>query len=204
MRLDVYLAENKMIKSRELAKKMISEGGVTVNGEVVTKPAKEISEEDEVKVTAELPAYVGRGGLKLEKALDSFHIDVSGLVCMDIGASTGGFTDCLLQRGVLHRLPHLLQKLGEFLLRLIPCGLQLFKGFQCAILAAELRQKIIHLRADLCRKFGRSLVSGQLPPLADRLDRGIVRILGHMVEQLCVEFLCLCCETVRIGSLREQ
>ena len=79
MRLDVYLAENKMIKSRELAKKMISEGGVTVNGEVVTKPAKEISEEDEVKVTAELPAYVGRGGLKLEKALDSFHIDVSVL-----------------------------------------------------------------------------------------------------------------------------
>ena len=99
MRLDVYLAENKMIKSRELAKKMISEGGVTVNGEVVTKPAKEISEGDEVKVTAELPAYVGRGGLKLEKALDSFHIDVSGLVCMDIGASTGGFTDCLLQQG---------------------------------------------------------------------------------------------------------
>ncbi|MBS6591809.1 MAG: TlyA family RNA methyltransferase, partial [Ruminococcus sp.] len=102
MRLDVYLAENKMIKSRELAKKMISEGGVTVNGEVVTKPAKEISEEDEVKVTAELPAYVGRGGLKLEKALDSFHINVSGLVCMDIGASTGGFTDCLLQRGAAY------------------------------------------------------------------------------------------------------
>lgn len=102
MRLDVYLAENKMIKSRELAKKMISEGGVTVNGEVVTKPAKEISEGEEVKVTAELPAYVGRGGLKLEKALDSFHIDVSGLVCMDIGASTGGFTDCLLQRGAAY------------------------------------------------------------------------------------------------------
>mgnify|MGYP004630826275 FL=1 len=102
MRLDVYLAENKIIKSRELAKKMISEGGVTVNGEVVTKPAKEISEGDEVKVTAELPAYVGRGGLKLEKALDSFHIDVSGLVCMDIGASTGGFTDCLLQRGAAY------------------------------------------------------------------------------------------------------
>lgn len=72
MRLDVYLAENKMIKSRELAKKMISEGGVTVNGEVVTKPAKEISEEDEVKVTAELPAYVGRGGLKLEKPSTAF------------------------------------------------------------------------------------------------------------------------------------
>ena len=101
MRLDVYLAENKIIKSRELAKKMISEGGVTVNGEAVTKPAKEISEGDEVKVTAELPAYVGRGGLKLEKALDSFHIDVSGLVCMDIGASTGGFTDCMLQNGAV-------------------------------------------------------------------------------------------------------
>ena len=102
MRLDVYLAEDKMIKSRELAKKMISEGGVAVNGSVVTKPSREISEGDKVEVTAELPAYVGRGGLKLEKALDSFRLDISGLVCMDIGASTGGFTDCLLQRGAAY------------------------------------------------------------------------------------------------------
>lgn len=99
MRLDIYLSENKIVKSRELAKKMISEGGVSVNGTVVTKPSRDISDCDSVELVKELPLYVGRGGLKLEKALTCFKIDLSGLVCMDIGASTGGFTDCMLQRG---------------------------------------------------------------------------------------------------------
>lgn len=99
MRLDIYLAENKIVKSRELAKKIISEGGVSVNGNIVTKPSRDISGCDSVELVKELPLYVGRGGLKLEKALDCFDIDLSGLVCMDIGASTGGFTDCMLQRG---------------------------------------------------------------------------------------------------------
>jgi len=110
----------------------------------------------------------------------------------------------LFQRRILHRIPHLLQKLRELLLRLISCRLQFFKRFQRTVLAAKLRQQLIQLRADPCRKLGCSLVGGQFPAFADRLDRRIVRILGHMVEQLCVEFLCLCCETVRIGSLREQ
>ena len=110
----------------------------------------------------------------------------------------------LFQRGVLHRIPHLLPKLCKLLLRLISCSLQLFKRFQCTVLAAKLRQQIIQLRADLCRKLGRSLVSRQLPSLADRLDRGIVRILGHMVEQLRVEFLRLCRESVRGISFGKQ
>lgn len=99
MRLDVYLSEKGLVKSRETAKRMISEGGVSVNGSIVTKPAKEISESDAVSLCAPLPKYVGRGGYKLEKALDCFKISVKGLVCMDIGASTGGFTDCMLQNG---------------------------------------------------------------------------------------------------------
>lgn len=99
MRLDVYLSESGLVKSRETAKRMISEGGVSVNGSVVTKPSKEVSETDNVALCAPLPKYVGRGGLKLEKALESFKISVNGLVCMDIGASTGGFTDCMLQNG---------------------------------------------------------------------------------------------------------
>ena len=84
MRLDVYLSESGLVKSRETAKRMISEGGVAVNGTVVTKPSKEISENDNVALCAPLPKYVGRGGLKLEKALDSFKLSVIGLVCMDI------------------------------------------------------------------------------------------------------------------------
>ncbi|MCI7768277.1 MAG: TlyA family RNA methyltransferase [Oscillospiraceae bacterium] len=99
MRLDIYLFENGFVKSRETAKRMISEGGVSVNGSIVTKPSKDVSEGDEVKLCAPLPKYVGRGGMKLEKALESFQLSVNGLVCMDIGASTGGFTDCMLQNG---------------------------------------------------------------------------------------------------------
>ena len=110
----------------------------------------------------------------------------------------------LFQRRILHRIPHLLQKLHELLLRLIPCNLQLFKRFQRTVLAAKLWQQIIQLRADPRRKLGRSLISGQFPTFADRLDRGIVRILSHMVKQLCVELLCLCCKPVCVGSLWKQ
>lgn len=99
MRLDVFLSEKGLVKSRETAKRMIAESGVSVNGSIVTKPSKEISESDDVRICAPLPKYVGRGGLKLEKAFCCFNISVNGLVCMDIGASTGGFTDCMLQNG---------------------------------------------------------------------------------------------------------
>lgn len=99
MRLDVFLSEKGLVKSRETAKRMISDGGVSVNGSIVTKPSKEISEDDDVRLCAPLPKYVGRGGLKLEKALECFQISVNELVCIDIGASTGGFTDCMLQNG---------------------------------------------------------------------------------------------------------
>ncbi len=99
MRLDLYLAVSGTVRSRELAKSLICSGGVAVNGITVTKPAMEISDSDDVKITADMPKYVGRGGLKLEKALKCFSIELNGLVCMDIGASTGGFTDCMLQSG---------------------------------------------------------------------------------------------------------
>ncbi|MGN0666944.1 MAG: TlyA family RNA methyltransferase [Huintestinicola sp.] len=99
MRLDIYLAEKNMVKSRELSKKIIISGGVEVNGKIVTKPSLDINDNDNVVITADMPKYVGRGGLKLEKALDVFGISVTDKVCIDIGASTGGFTDCMLQRG---------------------------------------------------------------------------------------------------------
>lgn len=100
MRLDVYLSEHSLAKSRETAQRLIREGSVSVAGRVVTKPSFSVSESDtpEIVVSGGLK-YVSRGGLKLEAALDSFGIDVTGLDAADIGASTGGFTDCLLQRG---------------------------------------------------------------------------------------------------------
>ncbi len=77
---------------------LIKKGLVKANGEVVTKPAKEYPLETDIEITAQ-PKYVGRGGLKLEKALTEFQVDPTGLTVLDIGSSTGGFTDCLLQAG---------------------------------------------------------------------------------------------------------
>lgn len=99
MRLDVYLTEKSLTKSRTAAQGLIKSGGVLVNGRVCPKPSQEVCDEDSVEIIGEAPRYVGRGGVKLEKALECFHIDISGAVCIDIGSSTGGFTDCMLQHG---------------------------------------------------------------------------------------------------------
>lgn len=100
MRIDVYLFENGICKSRTASARLIETGGVFVNGKTVLKPSFEIRENDEVSVAKEKqPKYVGRGGLKLERAIEVFRIDLSGKVCVDVGASTGGFTDCMIQNG---------------------------------------------------------------------------------------------------------
>lgn len=99
MRIDAYLVENKIVSGRERAKEHVKKGDVKVNGVVVTKPAYDVSPEDNVEFIGERLKYVGRGGLKLEKAVSEFVIDLNGRVCLDIGASTGGFTDCMLKNG---------------------------------------------------------------------------------------------------------
>lgn len=97
MRLDVYLAANRLADSRERAKRLIEKGNVSVNGTVVKKPAFDV--EGEVKIEVQAEEFVGRGGEKLEAALTLFGLDVTGLCALDIGASTGGFTHCLLKHG---------------------------------------------------------------------------------------------------------
>ncbi|HBB71504.1 MAG TPA: TlyA family rRNA (cytidine-2'-O)-methyltransferase [Ruminococcus sp.] len=97
-RLDAELVARGIARSRERAKEMISAGAVTVNGRTARKASAEVAEGDEIS-SSEQELYVGRGALKLEKALDVFGIDPEGMVCIDIGASTGGFTDLLLKRG---------------------------------------------------------------------------------------------------------
>ncbi len=98
-RLDKILVLKGFVKSRELAKALIMEGNVFVNGEKVTKSGTLVKETDDIFLKESGLPYVSRGGLKLEAALDFFKIDVQGKVIMDVGSSTGGFTDCLLQRG---------------------------------------------------------------------------------------------------------
>jgi 23S rRNA (cytidine1920-2'-O)/16S rRNA (cytidine1409-2'-O)-methyltransferase len=82
-----------------MAAQLIKAGAVTVNGNVIRKPARDCDEKDEVRIVGELPRFVSRGGLKLQGALDAFEITLGGKICADIGASTGGFTDCMLQNG---------------------------------------------------------------------------------------------------------
>ena len=98
-RLDVYLSENNIVKSRTLAATLIKQGSVEVNGRIFSKPSYTVNDDDTVKIIGELPKYVGRGGLKLEKALSHYSLHLDGTVCIDIGASTGGFTDCMLKNG---------------------------------------------------------------------------------------------------------
>ncbi len=100
MRIDLYLSQNKFCESRNKASRLIDAGLVMIDGRTVQKPSEEIDEsiEHSVKIKKDND-FVGRGGLKLEAALSQFSIDVSGKRCIDVGASTGGFTQCLLMRG---------------------------------------------------------------------------------------------------------
>ncbi|UYZ11886.1 TlyA family RNA methyltransferase [Brevibacillus sp. WF146] len=98
-RVDVLLVERGLFETREKAKAAVMAGLVLVGGERCDKPGTKIPEDTPIAVKGEVHPYVSRGGLKLEKALRVFGIDLNGRVMMDIGASTGGFTDCALQHG---------------------------------------------------------------------------------------------------------
>ncbi len=97
-RLDVLLTEREIAESRERAQALIMAARVRVNGHAVVKPGTRVPADAEISVTERL-LYVSRGGLKLQGALDRFSVSAAGKTCADVGASTGGFTDCLLQRG---------------------------------------------------------------------------------------------------------
>ena len=102
MRADVYLVEHGYAESRTRASRLISEGKVNIDGSVITKPSADISDGEHTVTLTDTDKYVGRGGLKLEHAIECFSVDVRGKRCIDVGASTGGFTDCLLQNGAAH------------------------------------------------------------------------------------------------------
>ncbi len=99
-RLDLALVKLGVVPSREQAKRLIMAGEVSVMGKRITQPGCLVNDQQQI-VVRERPKFVSRGGLKLEGALVHFGIDVTGLTAFDVGASTGGFTDCLLQRGAV-------------------------------------------------------------------------------------------------------
>jgi 23S rRNA (cytidine1920-2'-O)/16S rRNA (cytidine1409-2'-O)-methyltransferase len=98
-RFDKLLVEKGMVKSRERARALIMAGKVTAEGKMIDKPGTNVDVEAKLQLREEDSSYVSRGGEKLEGALHAFGIDPKGMVVMDIGASTGGFTDCILQKG---------------------------------------------------------------------------------------------------------
>lgn len=98
IRLDQCLVENGLVESRSLAQRLVMAGQVRVDGQVILKPATQVDSRAQIEVEKSAP-YISRGGEKLAAALMNFQIPVGGRVCADVGASTGGFTDCLLQHG---------------------------------------------------------------------------------------------------------
>lgn len=99
-RLDILMLEKGLVKSRQEAQGLIMASLVEVNGEIVTRAGQRLSPESTIKILRDYSPYVSRGGLKLQEALDIFQIVVENKIALDVGVSTGGFTDCLLQRGV--------------------------------------------------------------------------------------------------------
>ncbi len=99
IRLDIYLAENGLAPSRSAAQAMIMAGDVFIDNQKALKSGETVTGTENIEVRTKGPKYVSRGGLKLEKAMSVFPVNLSDSVCMDIGASTGGFTDCMLQNG---------------------------------------------------------------------------------------------------------
>ena len=99
IRADVLIVQKKLAPSRERAQALIAAGFAYANGARIQKPAQKLSDADEIEIRGDVCPYVSRGGFKLAKAIEVFHADVRGAVCIDVGASTGGFTDVLLQNG---------------------------------------------------------------------------------------------------------
>jgi len=97
-RLDKYLFKKGLVESREKASELIKTGSIEVNGKIIKKPSFKVSETDNIILKKQFP-YVSRAGLKLERALKVFNVSVKDKICLDVGASTGGFTDCLLKHG---------------------------------------------------------------------------------------------------------
>ncbi|MDI6688419.1 MAG: TlyA family RNA methyltransferase, partial [Desulfobacterales bacterium] len=98
-RLDLIIVEKGLAQNRQRGRALIMSGKVLVNNRMVDKPGAVVYQDDEITVKGEDIPYVSRGGIKLEEALRAFKIDVENFICLDVGASTGGFTDCLLQHG---------------------------------------------------------------------------------------------------------
>ncbi|MEN8171305.1 MAG: TlyA family RNA methyltransferase [Chloroflexota bacterium] len=97
-RVDILLFESGLVESRSMAQRLVMAGQVRANGQLVPKPATKVDINSKLTIDHG-PRFVSRGGDKLEAAFENFHLDVVGLTCADVGASTGGFTDCLLQHG---------------------------------------------------------------------------------------------------------
>ena len=136
MRLDVLIVERGLAPSRERAQAILLAGNVLVNGQKMEKPGSQVAADARVEIIGEALKYASRGGLKLEGALEDFGISPLDRVCLDVGSSTGGFTDCLLQRGAA-RVYRGGRQRGSAGLEIAAGSASDYCGAKCALFADE-------------------------------------------------------------------
>ena len=153
LRIDKLLVERGLVPSRERAQALILAGRVLVDGQKVEKSGATVGDDVEIRLLGEDLKYVSRGGLKLEAALEHWKINLTGRACLDVGASTGGFTDCMLQHGAAEVIA-------------IDTGY----GQIAAKLRADLRVKLLE------KTNARYLTSGQLPGVSAREDLSFIAL----------------------------
>ena len=161
-RIDVLLVDMGFFPSREQARRTIMAGNVFVDNQRVDKPGTMIKDGSDILVKGKPLAYVSRGGLKLEKAMKNFDLSLDGKVCMDIGASTGGFTDCMLQNGAVLKRRTSTYKLFTFLL------LCLMMAGSMNVHAQKARNRRMGIKTDSIIQVKDSLVIDSLKLLEER------------------------------------
>ena len=145
-RIDILLVERRLVESRTKAQWLIKNGYVFVSGKKITKPGRRIDNSLKIQLTRRFP-YVGRGGLKLEAALRDFSVSVEGKICIDIGASVGGFTDCLIKHGA--KKVYAIDTATDLLHPSLSC--EKMNGKVIPILSADARNSLnIDEKADIC------------------------------------------------------
>jgi len=180
-RLDQILVQRGLAATREKAQALILSGQVFVNDQKADKAGRTVADDAAIRVAESLP-YVGRGGLKLAAALDAFHIDLTGCVCLDIGASTGGFTDCMLQRGAA-RVYAVDVGAGQldWKLRNDPRVVVRDKVNARYLAAADIGQQVAFISMDVSF-ISATMILPQLPALLAAESRGVVVLVKPQFE----------------------
>ncbi|WP_372519224.1 TlyA family RNA methyltransferase [Candidatus Ruminimicrobiellum ovillum] len=218
-RLDVLIFEKGLAETRSKAQALVMAGTVSVNGQKVTKAGTQVSDEDLIEIEKQNP-YVSRGGLKLESVLKLFEIDFTDKICIDIGASTGGFTDCMLQHGAKKvyavdvGTAQLHYKLRNDS-RVVNIENVNFRYFDKSLLKDDIDiitidvsfislDKILPLASEIIKKDGLivAMIKPQFELEPGEVKKGVVR--DENLRQKAIDRIKRCAESLKLEILKEQ